>query len=111
MRIIYSKHFPPKGFGAINLFSLIVVRKGYGELNDAERNHEKIHTKQMLELLFIFFYIAYIIEWLIRFIQYGDGKKAYYNISFEREAYTHMYDSDYYKKRKLFMFIKYYRIV
>lgn len=111
MKIIYSNHFPPKGFGAINLFSFIVARKEYGKLNDAEKNHEKIHTKQMLELLFIFFYIAYITEWLIRFIQYGDGKKAYYNISFEREAYANMYDCDYYKKRKLFTFIKYYRIV
>lgn len=111
MKIIYNKHFPPKGFGAINLFGLIVAREGYGELNDAEKNHEKIHTKQMLELLIIFFYIAYITEWAIRLIQYRDRKKAYYNISFEREAYAHMYDSDYHKKRKLFTFIKYYRIV
>ena len=110
MKIVYNKHFPPKGFGAINLFGLIVARKGYGKLSDAEKNHEKIHTKQMLELLIVFFYIAYIVEWIIRLIQYRDRKKAYYNISFEREAYANMYDPNYYRKRKLFTFIKYYRI-
>lgn len=111
MKIIYNKHFPPKGFGAINLFGLIIVRKEYGELNDVEKNHEKIHTRQMLELLIVFFYIAYIIEWLIRLIQYKDRIKAYRNISYEREAYTHMYDLNYLEKRKLFAFIKYFRII
>ncbi|MFV0329794.1 MAG: hypothetical protein ACK5M3_07605 [Dysgonomonas sp.] len=111
MKIIYNKHFPPKGFGAINLFGLIVARKEYGKLNDAEKSHEKIHTRQMLELLIVFFYIAYVIEWIIRLIQYRDKRKAYYNISFEREAYAHMYDLSYVKKRKLFAFIKYYKIV
>lgn len=111
MKIIYNKHFPPKGFGAINLFGLIIARKGYGELNDIEKNHERIHTRQMLELIIIFFYIAYIFEWIIRLIQYRDKIKAYQNISFEREAYIHMYDPDYPKKRKLFAFIKYYRTI
>jgi len=109
MKIIYSKYFPPKGFGAINLFGLIIARKEYGKLNDVEKNHERIHTRQMLEMLIIFFYITYIIEWLIRLIQYKDRKKAYLNISYERESYKHMYDLDYLKRRHFFAFIKYYR--
>lgn len=110
MIIIYSKHFPPKGFGAINLFGLIIARKGYGELNDVERNHERIHTRQMVEMLIIPFYLIYIIEWLIRLIQYQNRIRAYHNISFEREAYAHMYDLDYLEKRKWYAFINYYRI-
>lgn len=109
MKIIYSKHFPPKDFGAINLLGLIVVRKDYGSLNEVEKNHERIHTRQMLEMLVIFFYLAYTIEWLIRLIQYKDRITAYHNISYEREAYSHMDDLTYLKRRKWFAFAKYYR--
>lgn len=111
MKVIYNKHFPPKGFSAINLFGLIVARKEYGKLNDIEKNHERIHTRQMLELLIVFFYIAYIIEWIVRLIQYRNRIKAYHNISFEREAYVHMYNINYLKRRSLFAFTKYYRII
>lgn len=109
MKIVYSKYFPPKGFGAINLFGLIIVRKDYGILSNAEKNHERIHTRQILEMLIVFFYAAYIIEWIFRLIQYRDRMKAYRNISFEREAYSHMYGLDYLKKRKIFAFRHYYR--
>lgn len=109
MRIIYSKHFPPKDFGAINLLGLIIVRKDYDALSEAEKNHERIHTRQMLEMLIILFYLCYILEWLIRLIQYKNRLKAYENISFEREAYSQMYDLSYLKRRKLFAFYNYYR--
>ncbi|NDV78140.1 hypothetical protein [Dysgonomonas sp. 511] len=109
MKIIYSKHFPPKGFGAINLFGLIIARKEYGRLTSVEKDHELIHTRQMLEMLIIPFYLSYVAEWLIRWIQYGDKYKAYLNISYEREAYRNMHDPSYLKKRKLYSFIHYYR--
>tara|TARA_R110002167_G_scaffold70594_3_gene199276 strand:+ start:5101 stop:5484 length:384 start_codon:yes stop_codon:yes gene_type:complete len=50
-------------------------------------NHESIHIKQQEELLVLPFYILYGVEWLIKFSIYRDAKKAYKNISFEREAY------------------------
>ena len=56
------------------------------KLSPRTRNHEgNIHWPQQLELLIIFFYILYGLEWLIKFFIYGG--KAYRNISFEREAY------------------------
>ena len=109
MKIVYSKHFPPKDFGAINLLGLIIVRKDYGQLNEAEKNHEQIHTRQMLEMLIVVFYLLYILEWLVRLMQYRNRLKAYENISFEREAYSHMYDLTYLKKRKLFASLNYYK--
>lgn len=54
--------------------------------------HEEIHIKQMIETLFVGFYILYVLEWLVRLIQFGNPKVAYRNISFEVEAYT--YESD-----------------
>ena len=50
-------------------------------------NHESIHIKQQEELLVLPFYILYGVEWLVKFAIYRDAKKAYKNISFEREAY------------------------
>lgn len=102
MKVFYSKRFPPKGFAAINLFGVIVGRKEYGWLSKSELNHEKIHTYQMMELLWIFFYLFYFVEWLIRLVQYRDRIKAYYNISFEREAYANDKNLEYLRKRRLF---------
>lgn len=105
MKIYYSKHFPPKGFAAINLFGVIIGRKEYGNLSRYELNHEKIHSRQIVEMLWIFFYLLYFAEWLIRLVQYRDRITAYYNISFEREAYSNDKNLDYLKNRNWYSFI------
>lgn len=92
MKIIENKILPPKNFKAINLFGVIFARHGE-VISDKTIRHETIHTKQMKGLLYVFFYIWYGIEWLIRLLQYKDRMKAYYNISFEREAYADNVDS------------------
>lgn len=67
-------------------------------------NHEKIHWQQQLEMLFIFFYVWYLIEWFLRF--FGKGN-AYRNISFEREAKINEIDLTYLEKRKPYAWVKY----
>jgi hypothetical protein len=67
-------------------------------------NHEKIHWQQQLEMLIIFFYLWYFIEWLIKLFFYGN--KAYHNLSFEREANEFENDYTYLEKRKHFAWIK-----
>ena len=58
MKIIYNKIIPFKGYLAINLFGIIFVRKEYKNyINKTIINHEQIHTEQMKELGYIFFYI------------------------------------------------------
>lgn len=100
MKIIYNKIIPFKGFLAINLFGIIFARK---PLNQYVVNHEKIHTAQMKELAYIFFYILYVLEWFIKLFIYGS--KAYYNISFEKEAYKNMYNLEYLKTRKHYSWV------
>ncbi len=34
----------------------------------------------------VYFYVWYLVEWFVKWIFYRDGIKAYYEISFEREA-------------------------
>ena len=66
MKIIYNNILPIKGFKAINLFGVIFVRKGL-RFTPTDAIHEGIHTKQMVEMLFIFFYL-WVIEYLRCFI-------------------------------------------
>lgn len=99
MRIIYNKWLPFKGFRAINLFGVCFVREGEA-MPPHSINHEKIHTAQMCELGYIFFYILYFVEWLYRLVFHTST--AYRGISFEVEAYTHQYDYDYLESRAKF---------
>lgn len=103
MKIVQNKLIPPKGFIAITLFGIVFARK---QLNETSKNHEAIHIKQGNEMLWIFFYLWYSIEWTVRLIQFRDKKLAYYNISFEREAYINQSDDEYLSKRKLFSWTK-----
>lgn len=64
--------------------------------------HEKIHFKQQKEMLFLFFYFWYIIEFIILLVIHKNVDKAYRNISFEKEAYKNETENDYLSTRKFF---------
>ena len=110
MKIIQNKWInkiiPFPSFRACNLLGFVFVR-GERPLSDVTINHESIHSAQMKEILYIFFYLWYFIEWLVRLIQYRNFNKAYRNISFEREAYKNENYSGYLEERKRFAFIDY----
>lgn len=107
MKVIYNKYLPLKDYVAINLFGIIFARKEFKPISRVTENHERIHTVQMRELLFIFFYLWYMIEWIVRLIQYRNSKEAYLNISFEREAHKNQSDLGYLKVRKHYQNLKY----
>jgi len=102
--MIRNSILPFKGFSAINLFGILFVRND-AVVNQMLINHEQIHSAQMHEMLYLFFYIWYLIEWIVKLFRYG--KYSYDNISFEREAYMHHHDAGYLKNRKSFHWIKY----
>ena len=109
MKIIFNSLIPPGNFAAINLFGVLFVRHGVA-LSPSLLNHETIHTRQMVELLVVGFYIAYVIEWIVRLPMCGfDLMRAYRSISFEREAYANDSDLGYLSRRRPFSFLKYYR--
>ena len=93
--------------GGITLWPFIILRERYNVPNAdyGKRivNHESIHIKQQEELLVIPFYVIYVTEWFIKLFFYG--KDAYYNISFEREAYSNEYDYKYINNRKKYNWI------
>ena len=103
MKIIRNKYIPFKGFLAINLFGILFVR-GNARINERTIRHESIHTAQMREMLYTFFYLWYVAEWVIRLFMEGN---AYRNISFENEAYTNEDNIIYLEGRNRFAWIKY----
>lgn len=84
----------------------LITRRGKSGY-DALINHEKIHIKQQKECLVISFYIIYLLNWIINIFIHG--KKAYTNISFEREAYQNDDNQKYLQSRKPFSWLKYIR--
>ncbi|CAL2076260.1 conserved protein of unknown function [Tenacibaculum sp. 190524A02b] len=97
----------PKGFVGLALYPFIFLKRKDLKNNIFLINHEKIHLKQQIELLIIFFYLFYLIEWFIKLIKYRSTAMAYKNLSFEREAYLNEGDLNYLKKRKAWAFIAY----
>lgn len=96
--------------GGITIWPFIILREIYDASPPWRRkaariiNHESIHIKQQEELLVLPFYIFYILEWLLKLPFYG--KQAYYNISFEREAYENDDNLSYLKTRKRYSWLK-----
>lgn len=109
MKVVFNNIIPFPGFAAINLFGVMFVRNGVYRNNKIPKKtytHESIHTAQMKEMLYIFFYIWYFLEWLVQLCLHG--KYAYYWISFEREAYGNEKDDKYLNKRKSYSWLRYY---
>ena len=106
MRIIRNNFIPSRGFKAVNLFGILFVRED-AAMDGKDFNHEEIHTVQMKEMLYVFFYLWYVVEWLVRLVQYRDFKKAYRSISFEREAYANERDMGYLGRRRRYSWTGY----
>lgn len=108
--VVYNKLIPFKGYVAMTVFPFIFVRKAYKPIGKRTINHESIHLKQQIELLVLPFFLWYGVEWIVRLIQYKSLKKAYRNISFEREAYNNEGDEGYLDGiREPFEFLHYLR--
>ncbi len=108
--ILVSKYLVPKGYTGMTIFPFVFVKTSSLKTNWVLINHEKIHLKQQLELLIIPFYLVYVIEFIVRLIQYRNWGNAYRNISFEREAYKKEFDLEYLDRRPFWAFLKYLRL-
>lgn len=110
MKVIYNRFIPFGAYHGLNLFGIIFVQRKWGKMDAHELNHEFIHTLQQWEMTYIGFYIWYIMEYLVRLVQYRfKTEKAYYNISFEREAYANEHNPHYAHTRHPMAWIKYLR--
>jgi len=105
--IVIFKYIIPKNYSGLTIFPFIFLRNKKS-INDALfLNHEKIHLKQQAELLWIFFFVWYFTEYVVRFFQFKNHEFAYKNISFEKEAYKNERNLNYLESRKTLAFLKY----
>jgi hypothetical protein len=94
MLFIKSKYYPFKGYNAITHWPFVFYKKDSQKM----RVHEVIHGEQQKEMLIVFFYIWYFVEWIF---------KGYDNISFEREAYDKESDPFNIMTRKRYSWLHY----
>jgi type III secretory pathway component EscU len=99
--------FSPIDVYAITLFPFVFLSEG---LNEETRMHETIHFQQYMETLVIGFLIIYVYDYVLRYIKYGNGEKAYFKLRAEQESYDNDSDPDYLSKRKRFEWIFKYSI-
>ena len=107
MFIIVMSRLFAKNFRGLAVFPFIFLKDKLLRNNPVIINHEKIHLRQQIELLWIFFFLWYGIEFIIRWIQFKNPTVAYHNISFEKEAYANEAGLGYLKSRKFWSFLKY----
>ena len=107
MFVVVNKFILAKHFDGVVLWPFIVVRRKELKKNSRFMNHERIHLRQQLELLIIFFFVWYFFEYFIRLIKYRDSYKAYSKICFEREAYVNEGKPAYLTQRPFWNFRKY----
>lgn len=108
MIIVKNKIIPFGSYTTINLFGILFTKSDY--LSPTTINHERIHTKQMLELLIVGYYLWYIIEYIIVRFCHKKQNDAYHDISFEEEAHNNDNNLHYLDNRKHFAWWKYVRL-
>jgi len=90
---------------AITLYPFIFIsqnEKEYGSRFEILLNHEKIHLEQQKELFIIGFYILYLFHYFKNLLKLKKHRISYYNIPFEKEAYSNENNLLYLKNRKKF---------
>lgn len=98
-------HISALGPDGMALFPFILVRHRHP--GPTLLNHERIHLRQQAELGVLPFYLWYVLEYLIRRIQYRDHYTAYRNIGFEREAFANDANLNYLSTRRFWAFWRY----
>jgi len=75
----------PIEIGAIIIGPFVFARE---HLSEKTKTHETIHWQQYIETGIIGFFILYFLFYIINLIKYKNGREAYLNIPFEKEAYA-----------------------
>lgn len=93
---------------AMAVYPFILLKSKDQRQDEVLINHEKIHLQQQIELLIFPFYFLYLFNYLINLLKYKNHFQAYYNISFEKEAYQYEKELSYLANRKRYSWINFY---
>lgn len=101
---------PKLRVAAMAIYPFILIQKVSYKNEVVLVNHEKIHHRQQLELLLVPFYLLYLLHYLYNLLKYRKHQLAYLNIVFEKEAYAQQQNLTYLNTRRMFSWIKYFRV-
>ncbi|MFA7688175.1 MAG: hypothetical protein WCY25_09955 [Moheibacter sp.] len=107
MFVVVIKGLFAKSFRGLAIYPFIFLQDKKLRENPKIINHERIHLRQQIEMLWFFFFLWYGIEFLIRWVQHGNTNTAYHQISFEKEAYANDTNPEYLQNRNCWNFIRY----
>ncbi len=99
--------FPRLPASGMAIFPFIIIKAEKMKQDLVLVNHERIHFRQQLELLILPFYFVYLINYLVNLLKYKNHSLAYFNISFEREAYANEQNLGYLSVRKPFSWLQF----
>jgi len=100
--LVYRLRGSRKIYSAQSIFIFIILREAHLKEKPGLINHEKIHWRQQLELLFIGHWFLYLVFYFYNLVRLGNHEKAYRKNPFEREAYCFDWDDNYLAKRPLY---------
>jgi hypothetical protein len=106
--LLFSKYIFLPRFHAVTIWPFIILKNKKLKYNKVIINHEKIHLKQQIEMLWVFYFIWYLTEFFIRLLLTRDFMRAYHLISFEQEAYSNEKNMSYLSERKFWNFLNYF---
>lgn len=106
--LLFSKYIFLPRFHAVTIWPFIILKHKKLKYDQVIINHEKIHLKQQIEMLWIIYFIWYLTEFFIRLLLTRDFMKAYHLISFEKEAYSNEKNLNYLSERKFWNFLNYF---
>jgi len=103
-----SRVIPGRKFRALCIWPFLFVSHGETlPLQQEILTHELIHARQQREMLWLFFFIWYGLEFMVRWIQHHDRYTAYRALSHEKEACRNEHNPDYLHNRKHFSWLNY----
>lgn len=103
----WSIVYPRLPANAMALYPFMLFKDTAQKEKPSIINHEKIHFSQQIELLILPFYILYLLNYLINLLIYKNHSKAYFNICFEKEAYSNDLNYNYLKNRRLYSWARF----
>jgi hypothetical protein len=95
-----------KNYRGMTLWPLLLVARDQDCEDPVFINHENIHAVQQKELLLVFFYVWYVLDYLKHRIS-KSHHDAYRSIIFEKEAYNMELDLEYLNTRKVWAFLSF----
>ena len=93
---------------SITLWPFIILRSPHQVHDCVLINHERIHLRQQVELLLLFFYIWYGLEYIYHRLNKHNHLSAYHKLCFEKEAFANESNQDYLKNRRIFSYLQYF---